>query len=1059
MELINAGRFQELFREELGWSRPDHPPMNIEADGHQYVLTQLAGFKGVRVWGCPTVPPGRVQRRIDQEVKKVSDERLVIFADRAIQEWRWPQSSNIHGSGQPRLVIHNHVVGATNPALDQRLAMVEIGMDEDPSVVEILRRMRAAFDADKVTKSFYDKFLAKHKELVKAIRGLEAPREREWYGALLMNRLMFIYFMQRKGFMDGDRDYLRNRLHRLQNFAGEDRFYEFYRDFLLPLCHEGLGAPGLDVVDKQIKAMVGDVPYINGGIFSVHELEAKHPDIRIPDEVFVAIFDLFDAYQWHLDDRPTAVQNEINPDVLGYIFEQFINQKEQGAYYTKGDVTHFMTASTLIPVFLERLEAATEINVWANVVSYPERYIWESLQYGTHESLPDDVMRAQEDFPRSVWNEKAPESHALPGETWWEVAQRRKTLESIVEVIKSGGINNVDAAVTANIDLESLATDAIDDMDTHAEIMATWRVLTELKVIDPTCGSGAFLFAALKILQGLYSAVLDAARVHASNCSDPDLLSLLQEVDSHANPDYFILKHATLNNLYGVDLMKEATEIARLRLFLKLVAAIDDRADLEPLPDLDFNIKAGNILVGARDVDEIRHHNDLMSSLTIEQVLDDAGKIRTSYRAYRKAQEVGNESTAKQAKTALATQLANVRNTVNEHFHAVNGVSKTIDEWAMSHSPFHWFIEYPEVFDNGGFDVVIGNPPYVSKRKIKDYTFKGFDTNDAPDIYASCTERSTQITRQDGRMALIVPISAQFGNEFAPLRTLLEERFSNLWVSTFSRNPAALFSAGLGVRSTIIVGSGHGGGGSSLRVTKTHRWVDAYRPALFETLRYVDAKSVRGKAGWIRLVDDQVTKLFSRILSRGSLGQMVRRVGTGSIGFKTTALYWLSVFDEDPPSYELDFRPTPQTKTGRLRFDSEREARVALAVAASKLAFVWWYSTGDDFDVTAEGFKSTPIDPSALSAGAKEHLIRLADRLFEDFPNHVAFTKYAGKWMGNYVLSEMRDITDSIDRILAQELGYEDLLPALEHAYYCAYKPTGDRPGTLRHDPSLKRHE
>lgn len=240
MELINAGRFQELFREELGWSRPDHPPINVEADGHKYVLTQLAGFKGVRVWGCPTVPPGRIQRRIDQEVRKVSDERLVIFADHDKQEWRWPQSFNVHGSGQPRLVTHNHFAGNPNPALDQRLAMVEIGMNEDPSVIEILRRMRAAFDADKVTKSFYTKFLAKHKELVKAICGLETPREREWYSALLMNRLMFIYFMQRKGFMDGDRDYLRNRLQRLQDLAGEDRFYEFYRDFLLPLCHEGL---------------------------------------------------------------------------------------------------------------------------------------------------------------------------------------------------------------------------------------------------------------------------------------------------------------------------------------------------------------------------------------------------------------------------------------------------------------------------------------------------------------------------------------------------------------------------------------------------------------------------------------------------------------------------------------------------------------------------------------------------------------------------------------------------------------------------------------------------
>ena len=57
--------------------------------------------------------------------------------------------------------------------------------------------------------------------------------------------------------------------------------------------------------------------------------------------------------------------------------------------------------------------------------------------------------------------------------------------------------------------------------------------------------------------------------------------------------------------------------------------------------------------------------------------------------------------------------------------------------------------------------------------------------------------------------------------------------------------------------------------------------------------------------------------------------------------------------------------------------------------------------------------------------------------------------------MGNFVHSEMRDITDQVDAILAEELGYTHLLPALEHAYYCVYKPTGDRPGTLRYDPAL----
>ncbi|MFC7597578.1 Eco57I restriction-modification methylase domain-containing protein [Terrabacter sp. GCM10028922] len=1057
MRLVNEGRFRDLFIEELGWAKANHPDLKISTDDGEYTLTQVAGYKGVRVWFCPSVPSPRDQRLIDHEVNRISDERLIVFADSVHQQWRWPQSSNPLGSGQARLTTHAHVVGTENPALDQRLAMVEIGLNEEPNVVEILRRMRSAFDADKITKGFYDKFLAKHRALVEAIHGLDTSGEREWYSALLMNRLMFIYFLQRKGFLDGDRDYLRSRLDALRSKSGDDNFYEFYRDFLLPLFHEGLGAPGLEVADPVIKGLLGDIPYLNGGIFAVHELEEAHEDITIPDRVFESIFDLFDAYQWHLDDRPSANPNEINPDVLGYIFEQFINQKEQGAYYTKEDVTHFMTSSTLIPVFLERLEKATGINPWAYVAAEPARYIWASLQHGLDLDFAAEVEDQRDGFPRPAWNSKAPESLALPGETWWEVEHRRTTYAAVVEAAKSGNITDVDTAVTYNLDLESLATDVIDGMDSPSDVVAAWAILSGLKIIDPTCGSGAFLFAALKILQALYSAVLDAARSQAKTSSEPGLRSLLADVDAHPNALYFTLKHSTLSNLYGVDLMKEATEIARLRLFLKLVSAIDDRNDLEPLPDLDFNIKAGNVLVGARVAGEIEDTNDLLSSQTIDAVMAQANEITEAYREFRKTQESGGPDMVKGARDSLAAKLAAVRDTVNEHYHSANGLSGSVDGWTRSHSPFHWFIEYPEVFSEGGFDVVIGNPPYINKRKVQGYAFRGFATDDTPDIYAPCTERSSQITRPDGRMTLIIPISAQFGGEFTALRQHLEKRFSRLWVSTFSRNPAALFSAGLGVRSTIVVGSGSGAVSNSLHTTKTHRWIEEYRPALFETLTYVQHTAVSGHGGWVRLVDEGIAKLFGGLSPKGGLAQMVAsRGGMGSVGFKTTALYWLSVFSEDPPSYELNFQPTPQTKIGRLRFANAHAAKIALAILASKVAFVWWYCTGDDFDVTADGLKSSPINVSALSQQTKQRLAEIADDMVADFPNHIAFTKYAGKWMGNYVHSEMRDITDEVDKLLADDLGYTELLPALEHAYYCVYKPTGDRPGTLRYDPAVK---
>lgn len=146
----------------------------------------------------------------------------------------------------------------------------------------------------------------------------------------MLNRLMFVYFIQRKGFLDGDRDYLRNRLNRMRTEHGRDTFYSFYRYFLLRLFHEGLGGSKRT---SELEKLLGHIPFLNGGLFDVHQLE--RPDrygenTQIPDQAFERVFDYFDRYQWHLDERPLRADNEINPDVLGYIFEKYINQKQMG---------------------------------------------------------------------------------------------------------------------------------------------------------------------------------------------------------------------------------------------------------------------------------------------------------------------------------------------------------------------------------------------------------------------------------------------------------------------------------------------------------------------------------------------------------------------------------------------------------------------------------------------------------------------------------------------------------------------------------------------------------
>src|SRR5207302_1490613 len=192
----------------------------------------------------------------------------------------------------------------------------------------------------------------------------------------------FVYFIQRKGFLDDDGDYLRNRLDRMRAEHGRDKFYSFYRYFLLRLFHEGLGGRKRT---PELEKLVGRIPYLNGGLFDVHELEKPERygnSIQIPDRAFERIFDYFDQYQWHLDERPLRSDNEINPDVLGYIFEKYINQKQMGAYYTKEDITGYIARNTLLPFILhaaqKKYPAAFQADgpVWRHLRDDPDRYIY-----------------------------------------------------------------------------------------------------------------------------------------------------------------------------------------------------------------------------------------------------------------------------------------------------------------------------------------------------------------------------------------------------------------------------------------------------------------------------------------------------------------------------------------------------------------------------------------------------------------------------------------------------------------------------------------------------------
>ena len=382
---------------------------------------------------------------------------------------------------------------------------------------DVTSRVRSSFDIERVTKKFYDHFKKEHTAFLKFLNGIPDEEMRRWYASVMLNRLMFIYFIQKKGFLDNDSNYLPTKLTRSQE-QGTD---QYYKEFLCPLFFEGFTKPETER-SRDVKRLLGKIPYLNGGIFQKHQLETLHGEnIEIPDTAFEQLFTFFEQYQWHLDDRPLRNDNEINPDVLGYIFEKYINQKQMGAYYTKEDIRDDISKNTIIPCLFDKTRKACKTafegdsSVWKSLQEDPDRYIYDAVKKGVKLDLPEEIAAGIDDVAKrnDCWNTLASDEYALPTEIWREVVARRQRYETIRSKLANGEVRDINDLITYNLNIRQFAHDVIENCENPELLRAFYKAITQVTILDPTCGSRAFLFAALNILEPLYEACLDRMQV------------------------------------------------------------------------------------------------------------------------------------------------------------------------------------------------------------------------------------------------------------------------------------------------------------------------------------------------------------------------------------------------------------------------------------------------------------------------------------------------------------------------------------------------------------------
>ena len=639
---------------------------------------------------------------------------------------------------------YSYLVGQGEPCHTAMEQLFPILQDEkfNPS----LDKIEEAFSVEKVTKQFFEKYREKYFELkdflsTNQIFTEEAQRciKTEVYDDLekfteqfakkLMGQIAFMYFLQKKGWLGvkailqtiNEKQYKDLQYNNAQTKKFYDKLYvkvndneyklnkafldtlsedeetavagvintskmpeyawgtgpkdfvrklfdvavksnsNYFNDYLEPLFYEALNAKRS--ANNYFAKLHCRIPFLNGGLFEPN-YDWQHTNFQIPNSIFSnkdtkgerdadGILDIFDRYNFTInEDEPLEKEVAVDPEMLGKIFENLLDvkdRKSKGAFYTPREIVHYMCQESLI-------------NYLVNSCDLPYEDTKDFILYG-------DIMK-EEDCSRE---KKQGIGHMLIPETIFNKLQQ------------------------------------IDE------------ALADVRVADPAVGSGAFPMGMINEIVKARDIITEyRARnieVEGKKKGMSDQQISLLKAKEHSNRNLYTLKRDTMfNSIYAVDIEPSAVDIAKLRLWLSLVVEFDvtpDEPNPPTLPNLDCHIVCGNSLIdefeGIKLFDEsiLNGTGDLISNL----YKDTFNKLYDAEKNYFYAQnhddkKMYRDEIEELKLSIIDTALSVATPEIKERF----GNTRK-----MTSKPYVlWKLEFSKVFkDKGGFDIVIGNPPYV----------------------------------------------------------------------------------------------------------------------------------------------------------------------------------------------------------------------------------------------------------------------------------------------------------------------------------------------------------
>jgi len=622
-------------------------------------------------------------------------------------------------------------------AKNQLLPLLQ-NISNNPTIEEL----EAAFSIEKVTDEFFNQYkdlyikLYEHFENDRKVKSAidHAGIDNARFTKKLLGQIVFLYFLQKKGWLGvaqnarwgtGKKRFVQELFDQAQKEK-----VNFFKDKLQYLFYEAL-AKERDNVNSYYQRFDCRIPFLNGGLFEA-DYNWQEANISIPSTLFrneeknksgdvgTGILDVFDRYNFTIkEDEPLDKEVAVDPEMLGKVFENMLDiteRKSKGAFYTPREIVHYMCQESLIHYLDNALNSSTS--------SYQELGSNQTKLFSDFETKKGQVKIELE----YTENTRVPKAAI---ETF--IREGHFALENDERVATKGETKTYQYQLP-----ESIRKNA-DRIDKH---------LSSIKICDPAIGSGAFPV-------GLLHELVNAMLVLKPHLSYDYLTEKLKgfgfthrESISDSRYIYRLKRHIIQESIYGVDIDSSAIDIARLRLWLSLVVDEDDLDPIETLPNLDYKIVAGNSLIGLPD--------GVMRNLQVEAELE-------------KLKEKFYDITDENEKKALRKQI----NT------KIRELLDSAEQFARYKIDFDFKLFFSEVWrEKGGFDVVIGNPPYVGikqlPKELVKFLFSEYkSTENRINLYSTFIEKGLGLCRKAGSLVFINPNSMLLNSSYRKLRKII----------------------------------------------------------------------------------------------------------------------------------------------------------------------------------------------------------------------------------------------------------------------------------------------